>query len=328
MPHATSCFGAAIAWAALYLGGSAVPQTPSSQAEPLAGASADTVDFTSDFSARMTVPVHIDGKGPYPFVVDTGAERTVVSNELVRALGLGPGKSVRLHSMTEAGEFATAIISTLEMSRQRVLDLHAPVLRETHIGASGILGIDTLQSQRIDFDFAAGKMSITQAKASATYSGPDAIVVTARRRLGRLILVDAALDGEKVTVILDTGSDATIGNEALRRKLVVKRKLGRTIPIQLLSVTGGRISIDYTQIDNMRLGDVVIDRMPIGFGDVHPFAQLGLSERPAILLGMDTLKLFSRVSVDFARKKVHFLVPRDARRTGTRFADSGSRLSF
>lgn len=121
-----------------------------------------------------------------------------------------------------------------------------------------------------------------------------------------------------MTVILDTGSDATIGNEALRRKLIAKRKLKRTIPVQLISVTGGRITIDYTQIDSMRLGTVFIDRMPIGFAEVHPFAQLGLTDRPAILLGMDTLKLFSRVSVDFARRKVHFQVPETAQREATR----------
>ncbi|HEX8534438.1 MAG TPA: retroviral-like aspartic protease family protein [Allosphingosinicella sp.] len=325
MPHPFLSIGAALALA-LCAGGSALSQTaPTPQAE----ASKDIVDFAATAADRMTVPVRIAGKGPYRFVVDTGAERTVVSNELVRQLGLGPGRSVRLHSMTGVGEFGTAMIPTLELSRQKVTDIHAPVLRETNIGAAGILGVDTLQSQRIDFDFEAQTMSITQAKASAVYSGPDTIVVTARRRLGRLILVDASLVGEKVTVILDTGSDATVGNEALRRKLVAKGRLERTIPIQLLSVTGGRISIDYTQVDDMRLGNVVIDRMPIGFADVHPFAQLGLGDRPAILLGMDALRLFSRVSVDFSRRKVHFLVPQNARRRGTTLAGgAGSGLNF
>lgn len=326
MPHPFLSLSLTAALAALCLGGAAAGQ---GVAAPDTEAPVDTVDFASNLATRMTVPVLIDGKGPYPFVVDTGAERTVVSNELVRQLGLGPGKSVRLHSMTDVGNFATAMISTLEMSRQRVSDIHAPVLRQAHIGASGILGTDTLQSQRIDFDFAAQTMSITQARTSGVYSGPDTIVVTARRRLGRLILVDAAIDGEKVTVILDTGSDATIGNEVLRRKLIAKRKLGSTFPVELMSVTGGRISIDYTQIDNMRLGNVFIDRMPIGFADVHPFAQLGLGDRPAILLGMDTLRLFSRVSVDFARRKVHFLVPPGSRRQNSRFAArTGSGLLF
>jgi len=49
--------------------------------------------------------------------------------------------------------------------------------------------------------------------------------------------------------------------------------------------------------------------MPVGFGDVHLFGKLGLRDRPAILLGMDALRLFQRVSVDFARKEVRFLRP-------------------
>ena len=39
----------------------------------------------------MTVPVEIGGAGPYRFVVDTGAERTVISRELARELELEPG---------------------------------------------------------------------------------------------------------------------------------------------------------------------------------------------------------------------------------------------
>ena len=321
MPCASSFSSVAAILAALCLGGSAVSQTGSPQSPPIAEDPEDSVGFNQVYPERMTVPVRIDGKGPYSFIVDTGAERTIVSNELAERLALGPGKSVRLHSMTGASNVQTAVIQTLELSRQSVSDIQAPVLRERHIGASGILGIDTLQSQRIDFDFVQQKMSITRSRPAVASYGADTIVVTARRRLGRLILVDAAIEGEKLTVILDTGSDLTIGNEALKRKLMATQKLKTPVPVELMSVTGGKIMVDYTQVDRVRLGRVFVDQMPIGFADVHPFAQLGLSDRPAILLGMDTLELFSRVSVDFARKRVHLLVPDSARR-GMRVADA------
>jgi predicted aspartyl protease len=194
------------------------------------------------------------------------------------------------------------------------------MLREMFIGASGILGVDTLQSQRVEFDFAEQKMSISPSRAVRPRLEPGMIVVTARSQFGRLVLVDAALEGEKVIVILDTGSEVTIGNEALRRKLERKRKLKPTVPIKLVSVTGGTLLADYTHIDTMRLGTVNIHQMPIGFAEVHPFTQLRLNDRPAMLLGMDALKLFSRVSVDFAQKKVSFLLPRSSTRRDMRLA--------
>lgn len=309
-----SCLLAASLLSDASVAGSVAWQTAPAGAAP-AEIAPDTIAL-DQFRPRMTVPIRIVDNGPYPFVVDTGAERTVISNELARKLALGPGKSVRMHSMTGVGKVETALIPHLDVSRRRVSGIHAPLLREAFIGASGILGTDTLVAQRVDFDFVRQTMSIAPSRATWPRDDPDTIVVTARSRFGRLILVDADLEGEKVTVVLDTGSDVTIGNEALRRRLARRGKLKPTLPINLISVTGGTLTVDYTQVDRMRVGNVSISQMPIGFAEVHPFKQLELSDRPAMLLGMDALGLFSRVSVDFARKQVSFLLadPSDRKR--------------
>src|SRR5580658_5988131 len=41
-----------------------------------------------DIYKRMTTPVRVAGGGPYPFVVDTGANQSVISIELADKLGL------------------------------------------------------------------------------------------------------------------------------------------------------------------------------------------------------------------------------------------------
>ncbi|MBA2770996.1 MAG: aspartyl protease family protein [Sphingomonas sp.] len=64
-------------------------QSPGSDA-PEADVS-DNFAFEQDRTERMTVPVSIGGRGPYRFVVDTGAERTVISRELARELSLDAG---------------------------------------------------------------------------------------------------------------------------------------------------------------------------------------------------------------------------------------------
>jgi predicted aspartyl protease len=312
----------ALALLAAGLAGPAASQiaVPPEAGVPAPEEAVDSVDLGSENRRRMTVPIRIGGHGPYPFVVDTGAERTIISNELAGQLALGPGKPVRMHSMTGVGTVQTALIPQLEMSRRLVSGIHAPLLRERNLGASGILGVDTLRSQRVDFDFARQKMDITPSQKPSPRSDPGAIVISARSLFGRLVLVDADLDGEKVVVVLDTGAEVTIGNEALRRKLERKRKLRPVVPIELISVTGGTLTADYTQMKSMRLGNVRISQMPIAFAKVHPFVQLQLEDRPAMLLGMDALRLFSRVSVDFPKKKVSFLLPDSAMRQDMRMA--------
>ena len=66
----------------------------------------------------------------------------------------------------------------------------------------------------------------------------------------------------------------------------------------------------------MRIGGIDINNIPIAFADVHPFRQLQLLDRPAVLLGMDALRLFNRVSVDFANRRVRLLTP-DSSQNGT-----------
>jgi predicted aspartyl protease len=278
-------------------------------AAPVPGEAAEDIGINEDGRDRMTVSTMVDGKGPYQFLIDTGAERTVISAELARRLALDPGKRTRMHSMSGVGVVSTVVIPQLQVSKRPVLGIHAPALQREHIGAEGMLGIDSLQSQRVTFDFERQQMSVTPSRRATVRTEPNTIVVTARTRLGRLVLVDAQLDGQKLKVVLDTGSEVTIGNEALRRKLAGKKRIGPSVPIELVSVTGGKMQALYTQVKSVRLGGVLINDLPVAFAEVHPFSQLGLSDEPALLLGMDALRLFDKVSVDFANRKVRFTHP-------------------
>ncbi|HEY0113443.1 MAG TPA: retroviral-like aspartic protease family protein [Allosphingosinicella sp.] len=280
----------------------------------------EVLGYDEDRWQRMTVPVSIDGRGPYAFVVDTGAERTAIAKELARDLQLGPGTRARLHSMTEVSRVDTVIISALEVAGKSVPRIHAPALQRRHIGAEGILGVDSLQSHRVSFDFKRQEMTVVPSKKREERWDGNTIVVTARSRYGHLVLVDAAVEGQKVWVILDTGAQTSVGNLALRRKLESRRKLRNVVPIEMTSVTGGKAMADHSVISRIRLGTVEVTDMPIAFADVHPFRKLELMDRPAILLGMDALRLFERVSVDFANRRVKLLPPGRSERRGTTFA--------
>lgn len=283
------------------------PSAPSVEAPAEDPGVSTLLEYDSDKANRMTVPVNIDGSGPYRFVVDTGAERTVIATDLADRLNLNPGKTSVVHSMTEVSRIPTVVIPELEVAGRMVRDINAPALERGHLGAEGMLGVDSLQRQRISFDFGRQEMTITPSKKREEKWPKDSIVVTARSVFGHLVLIDAAVDGQKVWVIVDTGSQVTVANEALRRKLARKGKLGITHPVEMVSVTGGRTTVDRTKVNLIRIGGVDIVNMPIAFADVHPFKKLKLTKRPAILLGMDALQLFERVSVDFANRRMKVL---------------------
>ena len=135
---------------------------------------------------RMTVPVSVDGRGPYAFIVDTGSERTVIARELAAHLGLGAGTTATVHSMTEVSRIATVVIPALEVGRRTVSDIHAPALARNHLGAEGLLGVDSLRSQRVELDFVRRQMTVVPSRSPQPRWDDDAIVITARNRFGHL----------------------------------------------------------------------------------------------------------------------------------------------
>ena len=292
--------------------------SPGPVAQP--GNAGDAIALGKDIADRMTVAVRVSGKGPYRFLVDTGSERTLISRQLARHLNLEIGQVTKLHSVIGASNVATVYIPRLTVSSNTISVVDAPALEASDIGADGMLGIDSLQSQRVMFDFRANTMSITRADVPLEKLGGDTIVVRARSRKGRLIFTDARIAGRKVTVIVDTGSQVTIGNLVLQRSIARRMKqMPQFVVIE--SVTGEKMTAQIATINELQLDGLHLSDLSVAFANVHIFKHLGLDSRPALLLGMNAMRAFDRVSIDFAAKKVRFVLPGSSRRDTLRLAE-------
>ena len=282
----------------------------------------DEVAIGRDLGDRMTVSVQVSGQGPYRFLVDTGAERTVISRQLAQRLDLESGKQAVLHSVVGANGVSTVFIPHLQVSNSIISVVDAPALEASNIGADGMLGIDSLRSQRVLFDFKAKTMSITPAERPAERLDGETIVVRARSRHGRLIFSKAEIDGQRVTVIVDTGSQVTIGNRALQQGLMKQRLWEAAEQVTIESVTGEQLSARMTKLKKLEIGGIEINDLAVAFADSHIFDQLGLENEPALLLGMNAMRAFDRISIDFRSKKVRFVLPGTSMRSNIRIAEA------
>jgi len=86
------------------------------------------------------------------------------------------------------------------------------------------------------------------------------------------------------------------------------------------SVTGEQMSAGVTRVPEIELGGVKLRDLSVAFADAHIFRQLDLEDKPALLLGMNAMKAFDRISIDFAAKKVRFVLPRTTMRGGVELA--------
>ena len=260
---------------------------------------------------RMTVEVRVNGRGPYHFLVDSGADTSAVGLRIARELQLPIGSPVVLHGMTASAEVDRVLVSELLLGQSLIHNLEVPALREVDLGGDGLIGIDALSGQRLMMDFEKRVIKAEDARKPAKLMG-DEIVVTARRRRGQLILTEVTAGGLPIEAVVDTGSEVSIGNLALRDRLI-KGNRNKFVTIPVTGVTGVTVNLQLAKVGELRLGSVTLRDVPIAFAEVPPFALFGLSNEPALLLGTDLLETFRRVSLDFRARKVRFQL----RRCGT-----------
>ena len=282
------------------------------------------VQFKNEPDDRMTVPVKLSGNGPYRFLVDTGADRTAVSRQIVAALNLPSAGGVELHSVTGISEVTTAKVGELEFTHPPEQSIEAAVLDRANMGADGIVGVDVLRSQRVQFDFENKIMSIVPSSLPDPSFEKDSIVVRAKRKNGRLIVTDADANGQDLTVVLDTGSQVSIGNQALRHRLLGSSLVDAAKSVELESVTGSKVMGDYMFVEKLTIGGITLTNLAVVFTDAHTFKQLGLENRPALLLGMNAIRAFKKVSIDFANRKFRVVLPEHSQ-LETQMASRGGR---
>lgn len=115
----------------------------------------------------IVVPVHINGKGPYNFVVDTGATFTSVDAALADELGLQakPGAIGFGSGVGGSGSMRIVEIDSLEVGSASAKDVTAAVLdlsgfKKTGVDVNGLLGLNFLKNYRATFDFERSVLSL------------------------------------------------------------------------------------------------------------------------------------------------------------------------
>jgi len=254
---------------------------------------------------RMSVGVEVNGSGPFRFLVDSGADRSVIGIALAKRLNLPASEIVHLNDVAGATDVATFLVDTLTIGDAETFAVSAPGLPEQFLGAQGIVGVDALADRRIMMDFQNNSITLEDAKVPEK-EVPGEIVVVGHRHRGQLILTEVRVGKIMIYALIDTGSDVTIGNYALLEKIAGSRHPPTQVAMVLNSVTGRTAPATGVILPNIQIGELRINNLPVAFADVAPFTLFGLADRPAMLLGTDALKGLKRMSLDFRQYRVRF----------------------
>ncbi len=274
---------------------------------PTAGQAASNTLFASpthlDPAGRIIVPVLIDGKGPFSFLVDTGADGSMISPALVHTLGLVPSRTgiERVEGTTGTEQLPWVSIETLRIGSIVKHDVrmpisHSPVL----IGLDGILGLAGFGAVRVSVDFRNNRVVIDRSTSDLPRGYLD---IRARRTPGGLLMIPARVGNISVEAVIDTGAAETLGNAALRQALLRAAKDAASASIYGVTrqVTHGGVSASPT----IFLGPAAIRGLGIVYSDIPIFRIWHLESQPALIIGMNVLGSVDALVLDYARARVY-----------------------
>ncbi|MEK8088156.1 retropepsin-like aspartic protease [Thermithiobacillus plumbiphilus] len=121
----------------------------------------------------MLVPVHINGQGPFKFVLDTGATLTCVNEELRNRLSLPslPGRIGMGAGVGMVGQISLIKIESLRVGKASAEDMAACALDLSHVQrlgvkVDGLLGLNFLRPFRVGIDFQREVLSLSRSEST------------------------------------------------------------------------------------------------------------------------------------------------------------------
>ena len=228
---------------------------PTGQSRTRAALALSWVLCSGRASAEILAAVGVQGVGPFPFLVDTGADSTVVHPDLAREAGLRP--TARIELVTLAGirlvpqAPATIVLEDGTTTSVDVLIHELSAARAQHAGVRGILGRDALGMAPFTLDHARRRL-VREAR-SAAGAIPYELVE------GRpLIEARLGCGGPALRLALDSGANGVVLFGDGSRPLALDAS-----SVALARTNGGTASLRAGRIDCLcvggrRLTDVAI----------------------------------------------------------------------
>ena len=260
-----------------------------------------------DRIGRIVAPVMINGKGPFRLVIDTGASHSTIAPALAESLGLKPETEP---GMWVNGITGTALLPSVSIERLEVGSITTENFRMPVVWGSvmsntdGILGIASFKTERLFVDFKWNRVSIVEGGHRAAPRGFQRIPF--KRLDDGLIVVPARVGGVQVKAVIDTGSQRTLGNLALRDALRTDRGRGKLLLVtNVYGATTEAKSGEVHVVPSIDLADTALSNVAVVYGDFHIFDVWNMKSEPALIIGMDVLGGVRALAIDFKRSELY-----------------------
>ena len=256
----------------------------------------------------ILIPTHVNGRGPYEFILNTGAGTSLLTPRLADELGITVSGARQGRGAAGRVPVAMARVESLAVGEARGGGMPVGITADLdRIGAAvghrieGDIGYDFLKAFRLTIDY---RRRVVRLAPGGTYTGFEVVgpVGSAHAevpfRLAApakpLVLVPAFVNGQGPhTFVLDTGASATVLSPELAAALRIE-----TAAAEPMTGGGGMLQATLGRASSLTVGGAALEDVAVMVADF--LADLGrVLETPLDgILGYNFLRHF-RVTLDY-----------------------------
>lgn len=264
---------------------------------PASAAASGAAPLTDDVAGRVTAAVRLNGQGPFDLILDTGANRTVLTPENARLLGLSGVGAAPVTGLADLAVAARVRIAHLDAGAFVRADVPAIVMDGFALGeADGILGADAFAGRRLVIDFARDAYRLEDGGAAA----PEGFATVRGELRNGLLVAEVLVNGLPTKALIDTGAERSFVNPALiaRLELVARRTGARAAGVEQ-EAEAALARLAHIALGGFDAGAVEAYVTPLAL-----FRDMRGVEEPGLVIGMDVLRRADLVAIDYARAEL------------------------
>jgi hypothetical protein len=259
---------------------------------------------------HLVVPALVNDKGPYPFILDTGADATGVYQWFAEAQHLKPGKSVTIGGMTGSVDVPTYHLDSVSVDGQALSNIDADGLPNRHDVEieAGAVGNDLMDGTITVFDFPCKRVEIHAKPFDVT----KVLTRSAQKMLagtvenGTQLTLHVRVRGVEGVAILDTGSSDTRINTLFAHAAGIDpaaKEFRDAEPI--FGVNSKAMPSRKGPIGIVTFAGISAPEAEARVMDLAAFKEWGVGDQPAMILGLDLMQ-GHRLIYDHAAKTFWF----------------------
>ncbi len=250
----------------------------------------------------ILLPVHVNDRGPFDFILDTGAGTSLLTPELAKQLDVKIVGSKEGQSAGGKVAVSLAKAGSLAVGDARIDDVDLGIVDLAHVGKTigakidGDLGYNFLKYFRVTINYRDCEIRFDDPKRVENFGrgAKAAVPIRLASPAKPLLLIDVHLNGRgPFQFAIDTGTSTTAITPQLANDLGILSS-----PIGPGTTAGAQVDVHAGNIESFQLGGAKIDNMTVVVADFFEMLSAAIGAKLDGIVGYNFLRNY-KVAIDY-----------------------------